>query len=291
MFVSILSNMHKRSLVPKHINATYLNEHKYNAKCWTDRVDIEPGVQNPGYGGQASWHPGNYVHQSTARKISLLFLHALDEALTQWNTTVSTEGNPLDGKHWHLHEEEEKIRTALKNANGTDTECGKLFSFIPRLCTTPMRGAAEWAPRYDPDHSSIRSLVKPAPNGYVPGLLGLQEQAYPGRNPHIPSQRVPKGEVDVSQIARSLPPRTNTKKRSLAALSHRGRRTIHVPSKGKILNHATNRRNLDGETKIIPGQGWAVKDGPAGYCDGTSNSVCYREKSAFCMMSGHNDAR
>ena len=70
-----------------------------------------------------------------------------------------------------------------------------------------MRGATEWTPRIDPDHSNICSLVKPSPTGYAPGLIDVEEQVYRGRDPVIPSQRVSKGEVDVAAIARSLPPR------------------------------------------------------------------------------------
>mmetsp|Transcript_23939 Transcript_23939/g.51692 ORF Transcript_23939/g.51692 Transcript_23939/m.51692 type:complete len:928 (+) Transcript_23939:79-2862(+) len=276
-------------LNPKFKNATTFNfaENKYNAACWTDRVDIKPDVQYPGFGGQASWHPGNWVHQSTARKISLLFLHAMDEALTLWEKAASSDGNPLDGKHWHLQSEEDTIRDTLKKANATNTECGKLFDFIPRVCTSPMKGAAEWAPRHNPDHSSIRSLVKPAPNGYVPGVIDIQEQAYPGRDPHIPTQRVFKGEVDVAAIARSLAPRNSKRRRSLSSTNSLG--AYH----GRYLDvdSVSDKAAAPGESKIIPGEGWTGKGHPAGFCDGTSNAICYREKSSHCLMSGHNDAR
>ena len=61
-------------------------QYKYNATCWTDRVDVEtpPTAQNKGYGGQAKWHPGNRSHQLIARRMTLLFLRALDEALDLW---------------------------------------------------------------------------------------------------------------------------------------------------------------------------------------------------------------
>ncbi|KAL7539814.1 hypothetical protein ACHAXR_009620 [Thalassiosira sp. AJA248-18] len=284
---------------PKYKNTTFdfsQPENKYNAVCWTDRVDVQPDVQYPAFGGQASWHPGNFVHQSTARKISLLFLYAMDEALTLWENTTSSEGNPLDGKHWHLQKEEEVIRDALRKVNATETECGKFFHMIPRLCTTPMRGAAEWAPRADPDHSSVRSLAKPAPNGYVPEVIGLQEQLYPGRDPHIPIQRVPKGETDVATIARSLPPRTSSERQLLLATTLRKRQHITnraLSQETRVSSlRAYHGRYLDGNsTKIIPGEGWAGGGHPAGYCDGTLNSVCYREKTSHCLLSGHNDAR
>ena len=266
------------ALLPKFKQTTIdFDEKKYNAACWMDRVDVHPDGQNPSYGGQASWHPGNWIHQSSARKISLLFLHALDEAFVMWEEAASNDGNPLDGKYWHLHREEDAIRDALRSANATATECGLLFDFLPRICTTPMRGATEWTPRIDPYHSNIRSLVEPSPTGYVPGLIDVEVQVYRGRDPVIPSQRVSKGEVDVAVIARSLPPRdSSSTKRILSSLTGR---------------HHNRRRRLEAVAKILPGDGWSVHAHPGGYCDGTLNSVCNRGKSFNCLMSGHNDAR
>ncbi|KAL3823499.1 hypothetical protein ACHAXA_010821 [Cyclostephanos tholiformis] len=294
--------MNDVTLLPKFKNATInFDERKYNAKCWTARTDVKPDVpQNEGYGGQTSWHPGNWVHQSTARKLSLVFLHALDEAFAIWEAAASADGNPLPGKYWHLRDEENAIRDAVKKANVTTTGCGQLFSLAPRLCATPMRGAGEWTPRNDPYHSSIRSLVKPAPSGYVPGIIDLQEIMYRGRDPHIPSQRLPIGEVDVAAIARSLPPRDGKEGSGLTLSSStrpRRRRTGRYLKGNNTLSggRMAYSRVLDSipppAGNIIPGEGWTVQGHPTGFCDGTSNSVCYRQKSSNCLMSGHNDGR
>jgi hypothetical protein len=290
------------TLMPKFRNTDMnFDEKKYNAKCWTARADVTPDVeQNQGYGGQASWHPGNWVHQSTARKISLVFLHALEEAFAVWEAAASAGGNPLDGKHWHLRDEEGAIRAAVRGADAAATGCGQLFSIAPRLCATPMRGAAEWTPRNDPDRSSIRSLVKPSPGGYVPGVS--TEVAYRGRDPRIPSQRVPRGEVDVAAIARSLPPRVGSSggRRTLSSSTspQRYRRTGGDRDGNATLSRRRRRadsRFLDSSIpppgKIVPGEGWSVQGHPSGFCDGTSNSVCDRPKSSNCLMSGHNDGR
>lgn len=68
-----------------------------------------------------SWHPGNRSHQWVARKLSLLFLHALDEAINVWEKAASSEGNPLPGRYWHLSEEENAIREKLLNVNVSTT--------------------------------------------------------------------------------------------------------------------------------------------------------------------------
>ena len=43
--------------------------------------------------------------------------------------------------------------------------------------------------------------------------------------------------------------------------------------------------------KNRPREGWLVTGHPSGFCDGTSNSVCGRQKSSNCLMSGHNNGR
>jgi len=285
-------------------------QYKYNASCWTDRVDVEtpPTEQNKGYGGQAKWHPGNRSHQLIARRMTLLFLRALDEAMDVWSKASESEGNPLDGKYWHLAEEEDKIRNALKSANATATPCGQLLRLTPRVCITPMRGGTEWTPRYRGDESSIRRLLKPSPRGYVPAMLKLEsDQLYGGREARIPQQRIPKGEVDVAMIARSLPPRkksrilstsTSSEETSTAATRRSGHhRYSQISSTWKMFRNETKQRTLgrrlaDEPGPIVPaGEGWEVQGGNIGYCDGTSNAVCGRSKSSNCLMSGHNDER
>lgn len=221
---------------------------------------------------QASWHPGNWGHQASARKLSLVFLHALDDALALWESKL--EETPLPATYWHIREEEAKIQEALKNEDATSTLCGMLFDFLPRVCTTPMRGAGEWTPRRDPVHSSLRSLMKPAPDtNYVAQQTDEKEQLYIGRDIHQPLQRVFKGEVDVAMIARSLPPKSSaTRRRRLIPSTKRRRLNSHHE-----LSIALNSSHLQGESSaslrrnladdnVVPGEGWSVFNAPGGYC-------------------------
>jgi len=274
-------------------------ENKYNAHCWTDRVDIEPStVQSEKYGSQVSWHPGFRTHKWIGRRLALVFLHALEEALTLWEKTASTEGNPLDGKHWHISQEEQDIREKLKQADASKTACGQLMADQEKpiqICTTPMRGATQWAPRADPDHSSIISLLKPSPNGYVPGLFENPVNLYNGRDPHFPSQKIPDGEVDVATIARSIAPQS-THRRVLAEFhaeyssrleNTRQQTTKYPQNQTKQLRS----RDLSGDSTVVPGEGWTVLNHPSGFCDGTSNAECKRQEGDGCLMGGHNDSR
>mmetsp|Transcript_41004 Transcript_41004/g.86167 ORF Transcript_41004/g.86167 Transcript_41004/m.86167 type:complete len:687 (-) Transcript_41004:173-2233(-) len=287
-------------LLPTHYNG---EESKYNAKCWVERNDVQPDTtQRDNFEGQSWNHPGYIVHQSTARKLTLLFLHALDEALLLWQEEVLAKGNPLHGKHWHLLKEEEKILSALLATHASTTECGMLFHFLPRVCTTPMKGATEWTPRWNPYHSSLQSLMVKA--GDTPeDLVELKESLlYKARDVRIPSQIVPEGEVDVGMIARSLPQQksrgiggSREKERLLLATTRHQRinhqrllasNTSHLQSTASIKD-----RHLDADDNIVPGEGWAVNGHPSGFCDGTSNSVCKRNDASNCLLSGYNEGR
>jgi len=143
------------------------------------------------------------------------------------------------------------------------------------------------------------------------GING-EDQLYKGRDVHISSQRIFKGEVDVALVARSLPPKEikdgdglkRRRKRSLqpSTARHRPQSKQHASitnstnSQGIGVNsllQSYHGRHLDGasNSNIVPGEGWTVMGHPAGYCDGTLNSVCHREISSNCLLSGHNDGR
>lgn len=66
-------------------------------------------------------HPGNRSHQWVGRKLSLLFLHALEEAINVWENAASSDGNPIPGKFWHLSEEENTIREKLRSVDVSAT--------------------------------------------------------------------------------------------------------------------------------------------------------------------------
>jgi len=116
--------------------------------------------------------------------------------------------------------------------------------------------------------------------------------AYRGRDPHIPTQRVPQGEVDVATIARSLPPMRDVDDTRLhrrwteegstssgnAALMRRPifHSLILDDPMDPPANDSTRRLPQNDRTSITPGEGWSVVGDPSGFCDGTSTSVYYR---------------
>jgi hypothetical protein len=86
----------------------------------------------------------------------------------------------------------------------------------------------------------------------VPELIGLETPplVYGGRDPHIPSQRIPAGEVDVAAIARST---TQTGKQRLLTMEYD---SIHAMQNLR-LPRTTHSRHLS--PAIVPGEGWGGK--------------------------------
>lgn len=285
------------------------NSIKYDAVCWVNRTDVHPPEKQMDQPkGKASWHPGFRNHRWTGHKLALVVLLGLQSALDQWEDIAYSEGSPLPDEYWHLTEEYAKIRGRVANRDLPDASpCEESFSFMPRICKVGMKGATEWTPHAGP---SIRSLLKPAPNGYVPTIK--EKNLYDGVEVKPPNQRVPFGVVDVYAIASALPKSTSDD------LENRGRKLkLHVKGKsgkkiwkadhGKINRFESNSdselerlgsSHLDAGARslaegdpmnIVPGQGWDIQDFKTGTCDGTYHSEC--DRRSRCVMWGANDGR
>ena len=95
----------------------------------------------------------------------------------------------------------------------------------------------------------------------VPELIGLEPQLYGGRDPHIPSQRIPEEEIDVAAIARSVPSQTGEDRLLMANL----RRLLMIGKESESMrasnSHDTTlskRQHLRQlSPAIVPGEGWA----------------------------------
>ena len=80
-------------------------EHRYNNACWVPRTDVIPPItprNDKNFPSQASWHPGNRVHQLKGRKIALAMLHGLKVAIETWKEGIDTDGFPLKERYWYV---------------------------------------------------------------------------------------------------------------------------------------------------------------------------------------------
>jgi len=250
-------------------DSNLFKQNKYRSECWIEREDFTPNNQQPFVGGRAGWHPGFREHQVVGRGISLMILHALENAMTQWLEICVHSGYPLEKEHWHMTEYYKKIHEKIKAE--TDSPCFEAMKdVVPRACSVSLNARTEFTPRHDPENSSIRSILKALPDGSkIDFNNGKGEKlAYEGPDLRIPSVHVPEGEIDVEKIAGF----TNQKR---------------VLSSSQVTNTTTS-RSLE---NIVPGSLWDVQSW-IGHCDGTEKSyTCNRQVGNPCFLSGHNDYR
>lgn len=158
--------------------------------------------------------------------------------------------------------------------------CSQVSDAFPeRICRVPMKGRTEFTPRANPDETSLRTIIKPAPDGWVPKIE--EELLYDGPDVPNPSLMVPEGELDVEAIV------VNRRRQSEFDMYE----FMHPPNQltPEIANERFNlrRRRLE---EIKAGKGWLLDTKP-GNCDGTATGICGREKSSNCLLSGHMDYR
>ena len=125
------------------------------------------------------------------------------------------------------------------------------------------QGRTEYTPRANPELTSVRSILKTG--GNVPSVMG--EILYDGPDVRIPAFDIPEGHVDV------------------LAILNNGR---HFPDDDRTRRLSIERRSSD---EIVPGKGLELRDHPEGYCDGSYNAVCRRERGSGCLLYGHHDGR
>eukprot|EP00816_Leptocylindrus_hargravesii_P013506 CAMPEP_0196824974 /NCGR_PEP_ID=MMETSP1362-20130617/92791_1 /TAXON_ID=163516 /ORGANISM="Leptocylindrus danicus, Strain CCMP1856" /LENGTH=911 /DNA_ID=CAMNT_0042205337 /DNA_START=109 /DNA_END=2844 /DNA_ORIENTATION=+ len=257
-------------------NQSLCNQHKYRTQCWVERDDVTPPTkQLPAVDGRASWHPGFRTHRIIGRGITMLILSALENALTQWSEVTIYQGHPLPDENWHVTNYYEDIRTKV-NAAASSSPCAEWFDWMPRLCSTPLKARTEFSPRTDPENTSIRSILKPAPDGSVSKLS--TKLLYEGEDVPNPALQVPEGEIDVRAIA-------DYRRRDRDLTNYE-----YSEEESSTLSRDSARRNLGGE-EIVPSSLWYTIAKP-GFCDGSSSSFnCQRTASSDCLLAGHNDDR
>lgn len=272
------------------------NEPTFCVHCWIDRDDITnpkelfPNLESRPT-GQVKWHPGWRGHQLVGRLLAFSLLDALQMAVQIWSEGTMG-GPPLDDEWWHVTDYYENIRTKVKNLDPSHGNCHNIAGQVPaRMCNTPMQARSMYTPRNNPQETSITSILKPAPDGYVP--RNEEKLVYEGPDVHNPCNDIPAGSVDVLAIVSG---RRRLEEEGYASVSAAGATVLLSTHPVNASNSASSfssiplvERNLvDG---IVPGKGWQVRDEPPGQCDGEYNSVCGRGRNDRCPLERHHDAR
>ena len=223
-----------------------------------------------------------------------------------------------------------KLREHIPADEDGLSECEKHFKTFPIVCKVAMHSFSEWTPRIRPDETSLISILKGGPNGYHPEMKKVNEYDGFDILPlewKIPEGEV---DVHAVAIATTRPPpdlegeKTTTLLGLNRALLNSARTTpdgneraagvgsLNIEQRDAVRRLQSKasrygiyekleplpilpktRRQLQdrqGEA-IIPGLGWAYLGGKSGFCDGSFQSECGRDKDSKCPFSGHNDGR
>ena len=286
------------------------NPNKYDAHCWVPRSDYTPiTTQSSAFGGQASWHPGNRVHQLESRKAAMTILQGLKKALGIWENGIDQNGFPLKESYWHVGETyklvQDNLMTYMNDKGKGQSRCETHLQQdgLERACRIVMHGMGDFTPINLGYANSIRAHMKAPPDGWtkVPG--SEKNTAYSGVDLLPLSWKIPQGEVDVHAIAIATTyarPQIDHKwydeeededAESSRLLRHDNSRKFYQ------LDQKNRRLSQSSEETIIPGRGWGVNpqktnNDITGYCDGSTNSYdCQRSELSNCLLSGHNDGR
>ncbi len=259
---------------------------KFRGQCWIDRDDVtvttKQGTRLP---SQVKWHPGFRTHQLRGRSMAMNILTALEDAIDTWSEITIVEGHPLGDSFWHVTEFYDNIRSKALKLDSSVGACNQIKEFYPeRICTTPMSGRTEFTPRANPDETSLRSILKPTKDGFVPTLEA--KMLYDGPDVPNPLLMSPDGEIDVEAIV-------SNRRGLLSEIRLVGDAdAVSAPLETELAVATNQSRYIRGRRleSIEVGKGWQVRGYP-GNCDGTYTGICNRMESESCLLYGHMDYR
>jgi hypothetical protein len=125
------------------------SDEQYNSICWVDRSDYTPKsiIQNKTIGHTNEQYKNPNQHLLDSRKLSMLLLQALDEAINVWmsaqtvNTTVL-----IPNEMWHVSKAYNTMKESVRDI--MTSGCDTLLKDISRkICHIQMHTFTEWTPR------------------------------------------------------------------------------------------------------------------------------------------------
>jgi len=148
-----------------------------------------------------------------------------------------------------------------------------------------------YTPRANYEETSIVSILKPAPDGYIP--KNEKKALYEGLDAHNDCFDIPPGEVDVLAIVSGRRRLLEESPFNLStATVSEAIQNSPVEPQYQLKQQSTAEKQDHRELgEIVPGKGWEISGEPQGLCDGTYNAVCDRWTQSNCVLSGHHDAR
>jgi hypothetical protein len=265
---------------------------KHNSVCWVDRTNWNPDKQDSDVGYQNDGYPNYREHQWEGRKLTLLVLHALEEALDRWGTEMQEDRLPLADNLWHVgptyKELRESVRT-LERVPGKSVlapPCEQLLRHLhPMICHLSMHAITEWTPRVTPVANRLKAAV-------VEGIADENSdkvELYAEVNLLPLEWKLPSEQVDVHMIAIATNDTSglHDKPSDLKVTDD-----FFFDDDGAWINNDDDDNTDDfyGERRILlqSQKGWVVYNAPIGFCDGSAQSRCNRIIGNPCLLANYN---
>ena len=302
---------------------------KHNSVCWVDRSErVAYQTQDYSVGHEREGYPSVQQQRLEGRKLSMLILHAMDEALDRW---MNSKILPLPDNMWHVSTKYKEVREYVRSARSG--LCARFFNKIdPLICHVEMHAYTEWTPRVDPIQSRIKAILHDDIS--VADKQNSMLEVYSEVALLPPQWKTADNETDVHMIAIA------TDKSALPNKKDSDKVQVNFDSKPKIYSDNDDDVALaelfsnpnddmkyddtdndfgfeDGSSHSDDGNGrsirklgsniqsyrnmltssaisptvWTVFNAPIGFCDGSAQSTCNRHGTNKCLLSNYNHYR
>ena len=305
---------------------------QHNSVCWVDRSDRNVyQTQDKNVGHQQEGYPSVQQQRLEGRKLSMLILHALDEALDLWITQAKTNILPLPDSMWHIGKQYSDVREYVRSTKSG--YCGTFLKKIhPRICHLAMHAYTEWTPRVDPIQSRLKVLLPE--DILVADRQTSQLDVYSEVALLPPQWKFSDNDTDVHMVAiaadtSALPtgkgndkvqvdcnaaPKIFSDEDDDVTLAHLDDGMADDDGANREDNDlgfedaATHSDDGNGRKARKLGSGnrnyrsmlassdisptfWTVYNAPIGFCDGSAQSTCNRHGTNKCLLSNYNHYR
>lgn len=251
--------------------------------CWVDRQTVPPinedDLKQKNSMARSLQDLNHRQHQLEGRKLTLLLLGALTEALQRMAISVQTDMVPFATRNWHVGEIYGELRERVRRVEKLPTSdsdrpaCELLLADLdPEICHMEMHAYTEWTPRVVSD-KNLTGIVL----GDVIDDRPSTTQLY-GWFDLLPLDYIPtEQEVDVHMVTILGEP----SRRWLTRSSSREERD-NVDAQHSLRRRLP--RSLANETDPL----WHLHGAPIGFCDGSAQSWCNKVIGNECLLANSN---